>query len=265
MGKTVLTFSGGGAKTYSYLGIWDSIVGNNIKVDAIVAASMGSLIGSLLAFGISTDTIKNEFQPFSQRMLWLLPKPSLRAFFSPYIVRKILNNLVGNRRIEEAKIPLKIITTNISSMKTAVISEGSLINAVLASCAYPGLYPPISINGDVHADGGILNNCPADIARLTAGNDGIVISAVCYGYFSNDKRDLRYFPQIIYRSIYGILEEGRQLKVRTSSDIIIDPFRGIPTKISTWLDTFKFCRLSLLNDCYKRGFEAAEEILKKGS
>jgi NTE family protein len=81
------------------------------------------------------------------------------------------------RSFSELRIPLAIVTTDLETGETIVLTEGDLIDAILASTALPGLFPPIAWRGRRLVDGGLSNNVPIDLAVERGANQ--VIGMLC--------------------------------------------------------------------------------------
>ncbi|MBI3669670.1 MAG: patatin-like phospholipase family protein [Acidobacteria bacterium] len=79
-------------------------------------------------------------------------------------MRELLLNVLPARSFEELRIPLAIVATDLESGETLILDSGDLIEAILASTALPGLFPPIARGGRMTVDGGLSNNVPIDLA-----------------------------------------------------------------------------------------------------
>jgi predicted acylesterase/phospholipase RssA len=100
-----------------------------------------------------------------------LPVVALR---SAHQTVKTLRSLFGNVRIEDLFIPFFCVSADLTRAEVVVHHEGPLWFAVRASCALPGVVPPVVDHGDLLVDGGLLNNVPADIMRQRS--NGAVIA-----------------------------------------------------------------------------------------
>jgi NTE family protein len=86
------------------------------------------------------------------------------SVFSNSSLRDLLRSRLPVRSFSELHIPLAIVTTDLETGGTVVLTEGDLIEAILASTALPGLFPPIPWQGRRLVDGGLSNNVPIDLA-----------------------------------------------------------------------------------------------------
>ena len=79
-------------------------------------------------------------------------------------LRHLLERHLPYRRLEEAAIPLHIVASDMLSGDEVLLSSGSVVDAVLASTAIPGIFPPVQIDGRLLVDGGVANNTPISTA-----------------------------------------------------------------------------------------------------
>jgi len=78
-------------------------------------------------------------------------------------IRAKLERVFGTATIEDLRLPYLCVSTNLSRAAQTVHDRGSLVRAIRASIALPGVLPPVSIGGDLHVDGGLVNNLPIDV------------------------------------------------------------------------------------------------------
>jgi len=125
---------------------------------------MGSLIAAGIAFGGSDFIAGMAAQYGSRRYLHDTTLP-FASIFASRRVTQMLQNEFGDARIEDLWTPFFAVATNLTNAEEIVIDRGSLWEAVRASIAIPGVFSPISRNGDLLVDGGIMNNLPIDVMR----------------------------------------------------------------------------------------------------
>ena len=151
------------------------------QIDALMAAGqrpdvvIGTSAGSLNAAWIAADPTRRGAAVL--RDLWL--KVTRREIFplSPVTAalgvlgrrdhtvsdrsfRRWLADTLPCRRIEEARIPLIITATDLATGRARFLSRGDLLPALVASCAVPGIFPPVEIDGRVLVDGGMAADAP---------------------------------------------------------------------------------------------------------
>jgi NTE family protein len=170
-----LALGGGAAKGIAHIGVLKAFEEENIKIDYLSGTSVGALIASYYAFGKSVDEIMHVGRDLNiKRVIHFTLKK--RGFFTTSAIREMVLKDLGDVQIEDALTPLAICTTDITTGEQVIFQKGSLVDAICASVAVPGLYIPVEINGRMLVDGGITENVPISIlekmgAGITIGID----------------------------------------------------------------------------------------------
>jgi len=167
-----LALGGGGAKGNAHFGVIRCLEREGFKIKAIAGASAGGLFGALYAAGYSPDEIIDRFKKIDQSKLYGLGKgPSLLGTAG---VEQLLRDMLGNRRFEDLRIPFAVSAVDLKSCREVVLRQGRLIDALLATIAFPGIFPPREWQNYMLVDGGVLDNVPVRIARQLAPNLPVV-------------------------------------------------------------------------------------------
>ncbi len=152
---------------FCHIGVLKVIEEENISIDVISGSSIGALIASFWAAGMRSDEIlkimKEEFK--HPKYTWSiidLTFPSL-DFIKGNKLYRFLKKYLGNKTFCDLKLPLKIIASNIKSKETRVLDKGLVVDAVMASCAMPGVFQPFKFNEEALLDGGVINPLPTEI------------------------------------------------------------------------------------------------------
>lgn len=180
MEKTAFVFAGGGSLGAIEAGMLRELIASGIRPDFLVGASAGAINGVFFAFQPhSAGAMRLEFLWRGIRRQQILPWSflSLLGAFrgqgthlvSSSKLRELLYEHFGSRRLEESDLPVYVVATEMKTGNEIVISSGSAVDAVLASTAIPGVFPPVSLDGNMLIDGGVANNTPISTAiRLGA-------------------------------------------------------------------------------------------------
>ena len=99
---------------------------------------------------------------------------SFIAFKSGRKFSSAVRQLCGDIQIEDLWLPYFCISANLNRSELRVHTQGSLTKAVLAATRAPGVFPPIVYEGELHVDGGVINNVPVDLMKSFS-NNGIVV------------------------------------------------------------------------------------------
>jgi NTE family protein len=160
-----LVLSGGGARGIAHIGVIRALAERGVAVDAICGASMGALVGGLMALEWDVERMRNGASTFGHRHPLRdlnFPRVSLLSDRNP---RTAFGTWFEDWSIEDAPIPYACVTANLNAGAAAVHTRGQFKTWVRASTALPGIFPPVVEDGVAHIDGGVVNNLPADIIR----------------------------------------------------------------------------------------------------
>ncbi len=169
-----LALGGGAAKGVAHIGVLKALEDANIEVDYIAGTSVGAMIAALYAFKVDVETIGSLARRLTMSKVTSF-KLNKTGFFSTESLRELMLEYVGDVAIEDAVIPLSIVATDINSGEEIILTSGSVVDAVCASAAIPGIYIPVEINGRTLVDGGLVQNVPIE-ALQTAGA-GVTIAS----------------------------------------------------------------------------------------
>ncbi|NNF01490.1 MAG: patatin-like phospholipase family protein [Bacteroidia bacterium] len=159
-----LALSGGGARCTAEIGVLKCLEENDIQPDIISGTSGGAIAGALFANGVSADEI---FHFFKKVNLFSISNYAFRkpGFINIEKFRSLLHQYIPADNFEDLKIPLILNATDLAKGTITYFESGNLIECVLASAAYPGVFTPVKIDNNLYADGGILENLPTKPIR----------------------------------------------------------------------------------------------------
>ena len=172
--KTAFIFAGGGSFGAIHVGMLHSLASHGITADMVVGSSVGALNGAYYAGDPTIEGIqrldaiwrglrRNDVFPLTWRTMtrFLYRRDFLVASDA---LRQLVDRNLTYRNLEDAKIPVHVVATNILSGGTVVLSEGSAAQAVIASAAIPGAFAPVHFNDLYLADGAISSDTPVAVA-----------------------------------------------------------------------------------------------------
>jgi NTE family protein len=185
-GPTVaFVLQGGGSLAAGQVGMLRALFEAGIRPDLVVGSSAGALNGVAFAQN-PTEAGLDELQelwarirrsdifPFSPRQLVHGLSGRRSGLVSPDRLRALLARHIGIDRLEDAVIPVRVVTTDAATGRPAVLSSGPALPALLASAALPGVFPPVELGGRLLIDGGVA----ADMPILQAEESGATTSYV---------------------------------------------------------------------------------------
>ncbi|MCD5380318.1 patatin-like phospholipase family protein, partial [Candidatus Gracilibacteria bacterium] len=133
-------------------------------------------------------------------------------------IEKKLEEVFGNTNIEDTKIPLKIVATNIETSESQVFSSGKIVTALRASMSLPGIFIPQKIDGESYVDGGIMMNLPIEVLD---GKNIIAISAlkINQGPIEKTKKIIGInFKSGFFKNNYEIIKRSVILMMKVNED-----------------------------------------------
>lgn len=164
MSEVGVALGGGGARGLAHLGVLRFLESKNIRVGAIAGTSAGGIVGSLYAAGISTKEIERRFAEASLRGL-LHARPRGAGLIGLDKVGAWLEGNLGACTFADLHIPFAVTAADLETAEEIILSEGPVVEAVLATIALPGIFPPMRISGSRLIDGGVLDPVPVRAVR----------------------------------------------------------------------------------------------------
>ena len=153
---------GGGARAFAAAGVARALVEAGSPIDTICGVSAGGMVAGLFAMGLSYDEVVSRCSQAARRIDYTVP---VYALTTGKNWSATLEELFGDTQIEDLLHPFFCTSVNLTEAELVVHDRGSLLHAVRASTAIPGILPPVWHDGDLLVDGGLLNNLPIDLAR----------------------------------------------------------------------------------------------------
>lgn len=274
-----LALSGGGCRGAAHIGVFKALLEHSLYPSALSGASAGAFAAALYAVGMSVDEMQAIIHRLEKDGNTLVDFNFAGAFFSLFELslkqpltlsavlrgkgfRRLLLSLFGEKRINQAKIPLALASVNLANGSTIAFSQLSpahklkntvwrsdalLHEAVYSSCCVPAVFPPLKNDNEILVDGGVANNLPVDLLMaLDAPN--IIAVDISNGYeraadssiFEVASHSLSVMGTRLRECSYG----GERLLIRPK----------LPEKAG--LFTF-----SQMEECVQAGYNATNELI----
>lgn len=167
--EIALALGGGGARGIAHLGVVAALQSRGFEVGAMAGTSIGGLIGALLACGYQPEDLRARLGRLDQRRLFGQRPGDMPSLLGLAGLTDTLLELVGEMRFEDLAIPFAVTAVDIQSNQPVTLCHGRLVDAVLATIAIPGIFPPRRTpKNQLLVDGGMINPVPVDIARSLA-------------------------------------------------------------------------------------------------
>ena len=172
--STAYVFAGGGSLGAVEVGMLHALTEQGLRPDFVVGASAGAINAAYFAADPSAAGVlkldqlwrgltRRHVMPMGLRNLlrMLMRRDYL---IDPSQLRHLLEQHLPYRLLERAVLPLHVVATDMVLGHEVLLSQGSVVDAVMASTAIPGVFPPVHINGRDLIDGGVANNTPISSA-----------------------------------------------------------------------------------------------------
>jgi len=166
--EVTLALGGGGVKGNAHIGVLRVLEREGIRIRAIAGTSAGGLWGAFYAAGLSPDEIEQLMVTLDQEALYRRDPDDGPSMLGLTGVKKSLELGLGDLTFEELSIPFAVTAVDIDTAEPVLINSGRVCEAVMATIAVPGIFPPKKLNGRLLIDGGVLDPVPVKPARSFA-------------------------------------------------------------------------------------------------
>jgi NTE family protein len=182
--KIALVLGGGGLKGFAHIGVFRALKELGIEPTVVAGTSIGALIGAAYARGMDVTEMADRARALKRRDLFrlnrmgmLLERQHSPAIYLEEPLRNVVQAVAGDKRFDQLKKALLVNTVDIERGSQLVwglpgLRDVSVADAVYASCALPGFYPPGVIRERRYVDGGVIDNLPVTMA--SRGMDAVI-------------------------------------------------------------------------------------------
>ena len=171
-----LALGGGAARGFAHVGVIQVLEEAGMQPDLVVGTSAGSLVAAMYASGKNSTQLRRVAETMEEAEItdWMMPILNRGALRGEALARYV-NTQVGNRLIEQMKIPLGIVATDLHSGEPVLFRRGNTGSAVRASSAVPAVFQPVKIGSREYVDGGLVSPVPVRQAREMGANVVIAV------------------------------------------------------------------------------------------
>jgi NTE family protein len=163
-----LVLSGGGARGFAHVGVIKVLCEAGVNIDYLAGTSAGGAVAAVYASGLSCAELEEMALDMSRwrTVVSLLDRSRPRlGLFSGDRVEDYFGEILGDKTFRDLTIPLAVVAVDLETGQEVVIKSGRVLDAVRATTAFPGVFAPKRIEGQLLVDGGLLNNLPVDVAQ----------------------------------------------------------------------------------------------------
>lgn len=177
MEEIVLALGGGGVKGIAHVGIIRVLEQEGFSIRAIAGTSAGGLVGALIASGFDSQRIEKLLTDLSDPRMFSRGPNEGAALLGLHGLNQLMINELGDRTFDQLDIPFACTAVDLPTAQEVILAHGSVVDAVMATVAVPGVFPPKQIGEFSLIDGAVLDPVPVALARWLA--PSLPIVAVC--------------------------------------------------------------------------------------
>lgn len=193
MTHVTLVLGGGGLKGLSHVGVFRACEERGVVPRLVIGTSMGALVAAAWATGMPIREMEARARAVRRKHVFQVAHldMALRRMLSPAIYRRepldaLISSLIGDRTFSDLWRPLLVNTVDLRSGRQVFWGlpgrrDAQVADAVFASCALPGIFPPRMINGRAYVDGAVMENLPVRIAGVLSDDPVVAVNLSAMG------------------------------------------------------------------------------------
>jgi NTE family protein len=212
-----LALGGGGSKGFAHLGVLRCLENQGYKIAAIAGTSAGGIVASIYAAGYTPQEMLEKFQQVDQSQLYRRQPGDGPALLGIAGLNRLIEEMLGERTFDDLKIRCALTAVDLNSGKEVILKKGRVADAVLATVALPGIFPPKCWQEYYLVDGGLLDPVPVAVARSLA-PDLPVVAVV----LSNlDPEPLKIMESLPFLPNIPLLRQITRLRVAQAFNVFL--------------------------------------------
>jgi len=259
-----LALSGGGARGLAHIGVLKALERAKIPIHLLAGTSIGGFIGAAYAAGLSPAELEAEALRLSNPRQ-LLPLLDRARLLQGNKITDYLAQRLGRPTFDQLRLPLALVAGDLNTGQKVILQEGSVLDAVRATIALPGILTPVEQGDQLLVDGGLLDNLPADVARQMGAELVIAVDVSTdekgVTFFAREFHQRRFMPDglvelinVLWRSMMVMMREANRRSLEDGRpDLVIRP--AIPDGVTV------ITGLTRASEIIAAGEQAAEKSL----
>jgi len=213
-----LALGGGFARGFAHLGVLQTFEQNHIPISHIAGTSVGSILGAAYASGAPLPRIIETCRTLRFRDIarWRVSRFGLA---SNQRLANLIEHVFESRQFEDLRIPMAVVATDLSNGEPVVFTQGNLVDAIRASCAFPGLFEPVEIGTRCLADGGLVAPVPTRAVRDLGAS---IVVGVSVGLQDGQQGTPKNIFQVVARAVNAAQKHQTEVWER-HADLVLRP------------------------------------------
>lgn len=166
--EIALALGGGGSRGYAHVGVLRVLEREGFRIRALAGTSAGGIVAALYAAGYSPDEMERRFLELDAASLYTRDEEDGPGLLGLAGARHVLKEFLGDRTFADLKLPCALTAVDVRTGREVILNDGVVVDAILATIAVPGVFPPKILGGHELVDGGVLDPVPVSVARSLA-------------------------------------------------------------------------------------------------
>lgn len=174
----IVALGGGGAKGNAHIGVLRVLEREGFTIRALAGTSAGGMAAATYAAGYSPDELQAYMTQVNQSSFYGFHLDGEPALLGVDGIYKVLHKLIGEKNFSDLRIPTALAAVDLESSQRVILNQGRVMDALMATIAIPGVFPPKRLDGRLLVDGGLLDPVPVTVAREISPRKNLPVVAV---------------------------------------------------------------------------------------
>jgi NTE family protein len=166
--EITLALGGGGSRGYAHIGVLRCLEREGFRVKALAGTSAGGIVAVGYAAGFTPDKMEEAFSKIDQSKLFARSPEEGPGILGLSGAARLFEEFFGETTFKDLHLPCAVVAVDFMAGKEVVLREGRVVDALLATVAVPGVFPPKQYGDAQLVDGAVLNPVPVSVARSLA-------------------------------------------------------------------------------------------------
>ncbi len=214
----LLALGGGGSKGNAHIGVLRVLEREGFRIRAITGTSAGGMAASAYAAGHGPDVLEAFMSKVDQRSFFGIHLGDEPAIMGTDGIVKAMKELLGDQTFKDLKIPCALTAVNLDTHQEMVLREGRVVDAVMATIAIPGVFPPKKWGEYLLVDGGVMDPVPVSVVRDISPKKNLPVVAVT---LTSTPTERGHLPALGPKAVEAVFTRIARLKVAQAFDIFL--------------------------------------------
>jgi NTE family protein len=163
-----IALGGGGSRGYAHIGVLRRLESAGFRIRAVAGTSAGGIVATAYAAGYTPDELEAMFARLDQSKLFARSPNEGPGIFGLSGASKVFEEFFGDQTFADLRIPCAVVAVDLRAGREVVLCQGRVVDAILATVAVPGVFPPKQFGDSQLVDGAVLDPVPVSVARSLA-------------------------------------------------------------------------------------------------